>query len=203
MLSTRKVRAVGTTELMALFDCSAGVIHELVARGIIVKLDRGQYDQNASTTNYLKHLRERSHQAGNLTGNEAMLLKRANRELAEARIAQVRGTVIDLEEAKAMVVSHARLWRAAFLGLPARIRQRLKLSIPVEEKIEAVIDERLEELAEETIALGAGGSGDTAASTDAPAPVDRGKRPIERKKLTNHRPHQAVEASEESRRSHW
>jgi phage terminase Nu1 subunit (DNA packaging protein) len=57
MTKSTKVASVSAEELADLFDCSDRLIRQLAEEGIAVRVGRGKYDANASTTRYINHLK--------------------------------------------------------------------------------------------------------------------------------------------------
>ena len=79
-------------------------------------------------------------------------MKESAAELNELKTKRLSGELIEMAAAMQLVGGFARTWRAAFLSLPSRIRVALHLSVAQEDAIEKVVDERLDELAEEIAA---------------------------------------------------
>ena len=141
-------------EVAEFFGLSCASVHRLAGEGLLIRTGRGRYDLKASAQKYTAHLREvaanRSHSAA---ATASIRLKESAAALNRLKAQRFRDELIDIEAARTMMVAHAVTWRAAFLSLPSRIRHGLKLPVTAEDLMEKLVDQRLDELSEETANL--------------------------------------------------
>ncbi len=140
-------------EIAALFGLTRSAAQRLAREGLFLLSTRsraGRFDLAKSAQTYTAHLREIArNRSGSAAAQATIRLKQSAAELNELKTKRLSGELIEMSVAGDMIKGFARTWRAAFLSLPSRIRTTLRLPGTMEEKIEKVVDERLDELAEE------------------------------------------------------
>lgn len=82
-------------------------VQQLAKEGVIPKAERGRYDLVPSVQGYIKYLQERAVDAGGSDGainyqNEKARRMRADADLKEMAVQQLRGSLIDADEAAAV-----------------------------------------------------------------------------------------------------
>jgi phage terminase Nu1 subunit (DNA packaging protein) len=140
-------------ELAELFGCSTRQIEALAQKGIIVRLSRGRYDRDASTTAYIRHLRE---QAASRAGQDPtidsvtanVLWKQASTELLQVRLAKEAGELVDVEDVKALWDSIMTAVRGQVLGIPGAFAfEEPSLTPYARQTLERICRERLTDAA--------------------------------------------------------
>lgn len=145
---------VNAADLARLFGVQVSTVARLAKSGVVVKIAPGLFDAEKSIRGYVDHLREIA--AGRLEGGDAKaaslqsgaLLRDAQRELTEVRIAAERRELLPKAFAFGLIERIVGGLRAAFLEIPAAAASRLNLSNADHDALENLIDEKLNELAE-------------------------------------------------------
>jgi terminase small subunit / prophage DNA-packing protein len=109
-----------------LFDCSARQIQKLAARGIVVRVTSGRFEEKTSTRNYVRHLRE---QAAGRAGQDATTdavaasveLKQVNAQLLRLRLQKEAGEMVTVDEIREVWARIMRGLRQFVLALPGKI----------------------------------------------------------------------------------
>jgi phage terminase Nu1 subunit (DNA packaging protein) len=115
-------KAVTASELARLWGCGDRMVRQLAEKGVVVRCDRGRYELEQSTRNYIEALRAA---AAGRAGREELTpqqrLKTAQAELAEIELAKKRGEVLD--RATIQDTWHALLLavRQTLLRLPSQL----------------------------------------------------------------------------------
>lgn len=132
------------------FGVSLSAAQRLATEGLLIRSSRGRFDLQASARRYTAHLREiAANRSSSDAARAGIRAKTATARLTELRARQLDHELVEYEAVKQLLQKLARLWKAGFLSLPPRIRQGLRLSVQQEQQLENLIDDRLEELAEE------------------------------------------------------
>ncbi|MEI9916209.1 MAG: hypothetical protein WDN29_10760 [Methylovirgula sp.] len=141
----------GMAELLGVTPSAA---KRLANEGLLVRSTRGRFNLEASVRKYTGHLREvASNRSDSPSALATIRQKTAMASLAEARTRQMSEAFMEVAVVQAAVKKSAQLWKSAFIQLPQRFRVRMKLTLQQEQQMEALVDERLNELSEETLAL--------------------------------------------------
>ncbi len=141
-------------ELADLLGITQSAAQRLANERLLVRSARGRFDLEASVRTYTAHLRSvASNRSESDSARAAIRQKIALAELAEVKALELRGKLIDLADHLELLKSTTRLWKAAFAGLPQRFRVRMRLTVQQEQQMEALVDERLDELEEETLKI--------------------------------------------------
>ncbi|GEO99509.1 hypothetical protein GCM10007887_24240 [Methylobacterium haplocladii] len=110
--------------IAAAFDLSSRRVSQLAEKGIVVRVGRGRFDLDASTLNYIRHLREvaagRGEGAPDLTAERARLAK----EQADGHAlknATIRGSMLDATEAGSRWAGEMVKLRSRLLAVPGDV----------------------------------------------------------------------------------
>lgn len=111
--------AITARDLGALLGVSARTIRDLAQDGVVVKLDKGRYDRDASILSYCTRLREVAAGRGGESGVATLTAERARlaREQADAaalKNAALRGDMLSAADVTAS-------WRAILTGVRSRL----------------------------------------------------------------------------------
>jgi phage terminase Nu1 subunit (DNA packaging protein) len=117
--------------LADLFGLNIRTVQALSAKGVLVKIAHGRYDERASIKSYVAHLREQA--AGRMgtdpTGPDIVsasaTLKTEQAALARTRRMILEGSLIDVSRILPAWQRTARAIRQACLAIPSRCRSRL------------------------------------------------------------------------------
>jgi phage terminase Nu1 subunit (DNA packaging protein) len=115
-------KSVTAGELARLWGCGDRMVRQLAEKGVVVRCDRGRYDLEQSTRNYIDGLRTAA--AGRASREEVTPQQRwktAQAELAEIELVKKRGEVLDRDEVRDTWRQYILAVRQTMLGLPARI----------------------------------------------------------------------------------
>ncbi len=143
------------TDLSILLGLSVRTLTDMAATGVLVPgAKKGTYQTTASVQNYVKRLREvaaaRSEEQRNPLNEEKLQTERVIRQLKEIELAERRGDMLSLDEVSENWTAFARKVKAAFLGLPTKIRQKLPhVSTADGEIIRKTVRRVLQDLAKE------------------------------------------------------
>lgn len=143
------------TDLSILLGLSIRTLTDMAATGVLVAgTKKGTYQTVPSVQNYVKKLREvaaaRSDEQRNPLNDEKLLTERVTRQIREIELAERRGEMLSLDEVSENWTAFARKVKAAFLGMPTKIRQKLPhLSAADGEIIRKVVRRILQDLAKE------------------------------------------------------
>jgi phage terminase Nu1 subunit (DNA packaging protein) len=115
---------ITTGNLAKLFDTTPKTIADLAKRGIIVSAGkRGRWQLEPSVSAYVRHLREEAAARGGEAGQSAReRLGSAQAELAEAKVAQIRGETVPVADVEAFWRSKLKSFRNRVLAVPSRVR---------------------------------------------------------------------------------
>lgn len=150
---------VRKSRLAELFSCSPRTIQDLEDKGLVIKLRRGYFDEDASITNYVKHLREKAAGRQGEDGKidvvaEGALLKRVQREEVELRIAKLKGSLIELADVEPTWERIVMVVRQHVLRIPSLARQRISTLTGQDAKIlDELVRSVLEEASNDEAAL--------------------------------------------------
>lgn len=118
---------VGGDHLAEIFDVTPRRIQQLTNQGIVVKVARGKYDQNESTTNYIRFWRNVADGKGyddNKGTSKAQLEKaRAKKATIEANVAEQ--SVLPVVDVQIMLNETMVLIATQMDGLPGRLCSEL------------------------------------------------------------------------------
>ncbi len=138
----------GMAELLGVTPSAA---KRLANEGLLVRSTRGRFNMEASVRKYTAHLREvASNRSDSPSAQATIRAKNAMAEFAEARTRRLDEDFMPMADVLELAKKSARCWKAAFLQLPQRLRVRMRLTLQQEQQMEALVDERLDELVEET-----------------------------------------------------
>jgi terminase small subunit / prophage DNA-packing protein len=93
-------------------------VNQLAVAGVVIKLDRGNYDLLASVENYIEKLRKP--EAG---VKERLTLAQA--ELAELKLQEARAELVPATQVELEWDSILRSLRSSIMGIPARVQSQL------------------------------------------------------------------------------
>jgi len=143
-------------ELAALFGIGEARINELRGTGIVVQTPgvRGKYRVQESLSNYIDDLRKKA--AGRATADgasladERVMTERVTRQIAELKLATMRGEVLTLKEVTEAWSAFAGAVRRKFLSLPGRIAGTIAHLTPEDNEIvRRLVRDDLRDLADE------------------------------------------------------
>lgn len=97
---------------------STRAVNQLAVTGVIVKLDRGEYDLVQSVKNYIEKMRKPE------AGVKEKLIA-AQLGLAEVKLSQAKGELVPADQVQAKWDSILRTLRSSFMGIPARVQEHL------------------------------------------------------------------------------
>jgi len=157
-----------------LLDLTERRVRQLASEGIIPKAAGGRYDLVASVRGYVRHLRTRGIGEGTLDAHsERARLTRLKADREELELAQLRGELVPVDEAAALLEKVIVACRSRILAIPNRaapLVSRKRKAAEVREILTRITDEALHELA--AIDVDSLGGHGEAAAVDAPAPAD-------------------------------
>ena len=116
--------------LAAHLDLSVAAIAKLAKDGVIVRLDRGAYDMDASRINYIRHLRATAAGRGGVDAVESLSQERARlaKEQADGHAiknAALRGEMVSVADVDATWSGIMSDVRAGILAIQSRVQQRV------------------------------------------------------------------------------
>jgi terminase small subunit / prophage DNA-packing protein len=116
------------TELGYILDLNRRNVLDWAAKGVLVRAEGGRYLTIPSIQAYVKSLREQA--AGRATSNGALSeekakLARTQREIADIKLAQLRGDVLTLAEVAESWSKFALAVKGAVLALPTKARSAI------------------------------------------------------------------------------
>jgi phage terminase Nu1 subunit (DNA packaging protein) len=119
-------RVLSATKMSQLFDCTARQLELLAKKGVVVRVAPGEYDSDASTTNYIRQLRE---QAAGRVGQDPAVdgvqanveWKQASTELIRLRIRKEAGELLPVEDVREVWGRVVRGIRQFVMSLPGKI----------------------------------------------------------------------------------
>ena len=91
---------------------------QLCVEGIVIRLDRGEYDLVQSVKNYIEKMRKPE------AGVKEKLIA-AQLGLAEVKLSQAKGELVPADQVQAKWDSILRTLRSSFMGIPARVQEHL------------------------------------------------------------------------------
>jgi phage terminase Nu1 subunit (DNA packaging protein) len=117
---------LSATKMSQLFDCTVRQLELLAKKGVVVRVAPGEYDADASTTAYIRHLRE---QAASRAGQDATVdsvtaniqWKQASTELLQVRLAKEAGELLPVEDVREVWGRVVRGIRQFVMSLPGKI----------------------------------------------------------------------------------
>jgi phage terminase Nu1 subunit (DNA packaging protein) len=115
-------KSVTSSELARLWGCGDRMVRQLAEKGVVVRCDRGRYDLEQSTRNYIDGLRTAA--AGRASREELTPQQRwktAQAELAEIELAKTRGEVLDRDTIQDTWQALLLAVRQTLLRLPSQI----------------------------------------------------------------------------------
>jgi phage terminase Nu1 subunit (DNA packaging protein) len=126
MKKATKPAAAGVSgaALARLYGVHERTIHKLADDGILVRVDRGLYDQDASTMNYIRHLRDvAGRRADSSDARDAHArYKLAQAAKAEMELQEKAGKLLDADATEAEISRHVLAFRQMLLsGIPNQI----------------------------------------------------------------------------------
>ena len=120
---------VGTGALARLLGLTPQRVNQLATAGVISKLGRGRFQVGLAVRAYVTLLREQpgSNGAGgpHNYGEERARLTKLQADLLELELAQVRGSMISIDDAVGPLGEQCQTIRAKFLQLASRIAPRV------------------------------------------------------------------------------
>jgi phage terminase Nu1 subunit (DNA packaging protein) len=143
---------VDAAELAFRFDCSPRMIRKLAEKGIVTRLGRGRYNADASTTRYIRQLRQMAEQrvgrdpaVDGVAANVA--LKEAQTKLLETRLKKEASQLVDAAEAREAWGRIERGLRAFVMGLPGNFAAAVPLTEHDRARVEKLVADGLEDCA--------------------------------------------------------
>lgn len=121
---------VGVKVLAKLFRCTEQTVRNYVEDGIVVRVGRGQYDKDASTSNLIEHLRGAAAGRGgedqvlDLTKQRARLASE-QADAVEMKNRVMRGDLAPVADMQRAMADSYRKVRSRILAVPSRVRQLL------------------------------------------------------------------------------
>jgi phage terminase Nu1 subunit (DNA packaging protein) len=115
-------KSVTSSELARLWGCGDRMVRQLAEKGVVVRCDRGRYDLEQSTRNYIDGLRTAA--AGRASREELTPQQRwktAQAELAEIELAKTRGEVLDRDTIQDTWQALLLAVRQTLLRLPSQL----------------------------------------------------------------------------------
>jgi hypothetical protein len=167
-----------------LLDLSHRRVQQLVAEGVIPKMERGRYELVPVVRAYIHYLRERNIQAGVVSLEEVRTRKiKAEAELAEMELAKLRGETINVDAAAIVWGEVLGVAKSRLLSIPAKLAPIVAVEDApaickalIEEQVFEVLDELADELADEIAAwaedAGSGADEDGGDGTETAAEID-------------------------------
>lgn len=138
--------SVSSRELAAILRVTPRRIEQLVAEGLVVRIDRGRYDLVESVGRYCDSLRQTAETATSTTANE---LAAERLKTIRLRNAERERQLITLEESKTVVERMIGMFVSSLGGLPARISQDQR----ERRRIETITDQLRQELSDQFRAI--------------------------------------------------
>ena len=141
------------TELAAHLGVSGKYIGDLIAKGVIKRAERGQYDLDDCRKLYISHIREQA--AGRATAGDLVLaderarLAKEQADAKEMENAVERGDLVYIEDVAKQVENQLTKVRTKLLSVPTKVAPEAHACATVREVqnvIEAAITEALNEL---------------------------------------------------------
>lgn len=124
------VHRIGTADLCELFGITTTKLAELTRKGTAVRIGHGAYDLEATTSAYVRHLRDAA--AGRGEGQDGRKLVRERARLASEQAdaqaiknSALRGELVKADEVAREWADVLRGLRSRLLALPSRIRSDL------------------------------------------------------------------------------
>lgn len=154
------------SDLSVLLNISIRALGDLDAKGVLVKAPKnGTYFTQPSVTNYIEKLRTaaagRSEEQRNPLSDERLADARVNRQIAELKLAQMRGDILTLDEVTESWSKFATAVKTASLSLPSKARTMIPhLTAHDAETIRTLVKDMLNDLADEVEASVLAGSPD-------------------------------------------
>jgi phage terminase Nu1 subunit (DNA packaging protein) len=144
-----KSRGASADELAKLWRCSARQVRKLAEAGIAVRISRGLFDADQSTSNYVDHLRELAAGRGNPEVAAANArLKAAQAELLELKLQKERDELLDREDVRKVWASIIVANRAMVLGIPNAFHfEEPSLTTHAKGTLDRICRDRLEDMA--------------------------------------------------------
>lgn len=145
-------------DLSVLLGISIRALADLDNKGVLVRAPkRGTYRTRASVLAYIERLREvaagRSADQRSPLNEERLLTERVSRQIQEAKLAQIRGEVLSLEEVSESWSNFASIVRSAMLALPGKARTQIPhLTAHDAETIRTIVKDTLNDMADEVSA---------------------------------------------------
>jgi len=158
-----------------LLDLTERRVQQLARDGVIPKADNGRYDLVQAVRGYIKYLRDRAQGNGAPADAHAerARLTRLKADREEIELFQLRGELVPVDEAAALLEQVIVACRSRILAIPTRaapLVARKRKAAEVREILTRVTDEALHELAAIDVdTLGGDGEAPTLA---APTPAD-------------------------------
>jgi hypothetical protein len=150
---------ISAARLARLIGVSESAVNALVRRGVLARVAPATFDRDESVQNYCAHLRLAASGVGqNPDGKAASLksgalLRDAQRELTEVRIAAERRELLPKDFVFGIVEKIIWAFKGKFLELPDAVAARLSLSPADYKTLEAMIDDRLNAIAESDVVV--------------------------------------------------
>lgn len=150
-------------ELGRIVGLSPRNVADWAARGVLVRSENGRYVTVPSIQEYIRVLREQA--AGRASGNSELAEEKANnerikREMAEIKLAQLRGDVLTLDEVVESWTKFALAVKGAVLSLPTKARSTIPhLTAHDGETLKRICRDTLTDLAKQAEAIVVGGEG--------------------------------------------
>ena len=147
---------VSTATLAGYFGVTARTIENLASSGVLVRIERGQFNLKDSVRRYCDHMRK---QASGRAGAEATAtartksleasakLKAAQTCATEARLRKQAGEVIEVAALENIVTGFFGLFRSTMLGLHPQITRSLHLPPAQDDTVRDVVYAALNQLA--------------------------------------------------------
>jgi phage terminase Nu1 subunit (DNA packaging protein) len=153
-------------DLSLLLDISIRALGDLDAKGVLVKAPKnGTYFTRQSIKNYIEKLRNaaagREEGRTNPLNDERVASERISRQIAELKLAQMRGDILTLDEVSESWSKFATAVKTAALSIPSKARTMIPhLTAHDAETIRTLVKDMLNDLADEVEASVVGGDPD-------------------------------------------
>lgn len=113
---------ISASDLSDLLDVDERTVRNLVARRVITRAGRGKFDTKATVRALLADARRNSDR--DLEAAERAALNAARRRVAEARLAEIEGRSMEVEEVEAIVDEFCAVTRTEFETFAGRVAGR-------------------------------------------------------------------------------
>jgi phage terminase Nu1 subunit (DNA packaging protein) len=129
------------TALAAHLNCTRETISDYVAKGVIVKLASGKYDQDDCRNRAFDHLRDKSAGRSSELTNERALMAKEQREAFMLKNQISRGDFVSLDQIKTVLIVMFAVIRERLLTIPGKMADACEMRLRAE--IEALLREEI------------------------------------------------------------